>query len=154
MERIKRNTEWQGPAEVGRYYIEPQSADEVAPRRHREIEVLEDTQQTQIDHQRYNQAEPARARSLPLQKREPRKIAHRCGKGQQDAIFVIPERVEDISAQRQPDVALILRCKLPKNEIGDGKEEVEKINAVKEHRYLIRNFRCAPLVRSSYSFLR
>ena len=100
---------------------------------HREVRVLEKSQESQIGRHRYRQTQPSANGILPPEQAEPGQVAHDRGKQHQRAKLVVPEGIERVATERQPDVSGALSSEVPKHEIRDGQKDVEKREAVEEH---------------------
>lgn len=69
---------------------------------------------------------PPAASIGPTEKAEPRTITNRGGQGHQDAKFWVPEGIEDIARDREPNVTLKSRMQPPKNQVRYRKKKIEK----------------------------
>ncbi len=114
-------------------YLSPGQLEQPAPRIHREVGVLEEPEQRQVNGNWEDEAQPAAGGVLPPQESEARQIAHRGRERHQQAKPGIPPAVEHISGDRQPDVPGPGRTQGPERGVRDGKKGKQEYKAVEEH---------------------
>ena len=95
--------------------------------------VLEEAEQREVGDDGNHETEPAAPRiSVPPQHSEPGEIADQRRERHERAEAIVPEAVEHVARDRQPDVTLIARLQAPEHQIRDWQERVEEHRAVEE----------------------
>src|SRR5256884_8981758 len=97
------------------------------------IGVLEESEQRQVHRDRRDEAQPAHARVVPAGQAQTGEVGDDRGRRHEGAEAVVPGGVEQVTGEREPDVAVVLALEPPEHEVGDRQKREQKQRAVEQH---------------------